>query len=141
MPGAEFRDDPTITDDTELWRCVYPEFVIYDDKRRRWRPTSQAFTDNSNGDPMSAFIAAECGGPDALLAELPGFFIVRLTAGVARACGQIVARDPEHGGPGHVVIVGDKRQKVDYQGKRRRAREALALAAEEWVVPPSNADR
>jgi hypothetical protein len=137
MPDGGFSDDPSIPDDTEIWRCVHPEHIIFDEKRNRQRPTSSAFTDNSNGDPMSAFIAAECGGVDALLRGLPGFYIVRLTAEALRACGQIVARDPEGGGPGHVVIVGDKRRKVDYEGKRVRAREVLALNSE-WVVAPPN---
>jgi hypothetical protein len=139
MPEAGFTDDPSIGDETELWRCIPPLQYDFDHNRARWRPSSIAFRDNSNGDPMSAFIAAECGGVEALQALLPEYLIVRFTAVLARQqCGQVVARDPEHGPAGHVVIVGNKRQKVDYNGKRTMVCQVLAYECE-WVVPPPEA--
>lgn len=136
MTYPDLRDDPSISDETVLWRCIPEEQVVPDEMRGRLRPTSAAFIDNRDGEPMSVYIASECEGEEHVRPALPGtVYITAFTTGLARACGQGVVRDPASGGPGHAVVVGDKNLKVDYEGKRKRTREVLALASR-WVLGP-----
>lgn len=44
MPNEGYTDDPTISDDAELWRRIHPDWVIFDEKRERWRLSSGSFT-------------------------------------------------------------------------------------------------
>ena len=127
MTGGEYRDDPTISDDAELWRRIPPNYICYDENRRVWRPESWAFSDDEDGDPMSAFIGAECGGVDVLLRGLDDYGIAAITAGFARERGQIIYRRPDAPEPGHVFVHGPK---------TRSAMRAFARSCR-WVhLPP-----
>ena len=94
------------------------------------RPASAAFDDSSDGSPMSVVLeskAIELGrGPNDVLLGHAGFGLVRFQAGIARACGQGIARDPTPDEPAHAVVFGKKPKSV-----QRKIR-----SASEWVVLP-----
>ena len=112
MADREYRDDPSIADGTELWRRIPPLYICYDENRGVWRPESWAFSDDEDGDPMSAFIAAECGGVDVLLQGHADYGVAAFTAGFAREKGQVIYRRPDAPEPGHVFVQGPKTRGV-----------------------------
>ena len=120
-------DDPSIPDDAELWRRIPPWHFYFDDKLGRVRPSKAAFEDDVDGSPMSVILAAEAGPPELALVGHSGVALATGTAGLVRACGQRVARDPTPDEPAHAVVIGRKTDSI----KRRLAREAR------WVVLPS----
>lgn len=126
--STAYTDDPTIPDDADLWRRIHPTHIIFDDNQGRVRPTSQAFTDSSNGSPMSVVIATECGGPDRVLAGYERYGLASFKARVARESGLGIVRDPLPDQPAHALVFGPKSKKVQSQ---------LAKATE-WVVLPPN---
>lgn len=136
MTYPDLHNDPSIPDETLLRRCIPAIQVVPDPNSGRVRPSGAAFTDNGNGDPMSAYIASECEGEERVRSTLPGLiYIASFTAGLARSCGQGVVRDPANGGPGHVVVVGNKKFEVNHEGKQLQARQVMAVVSC-WVVGP-----
>lgn len=125
MTDAAFRDDPTIADETELWRRIPPWHVHHDERLGRLRPASAAFDDDID-DPMSVAIADEAAGPDAVPAGHESFALAAITVGLARDCGLGVMRDPLPDNPAHAVVFGRKTGAV----MRRLARGAT------WIVLP-----
>ena len=119
-------DDPSISDDAELWRRIPPWHFYRDEKLGRVRPSKAAFEDDGDGSPMSVVLAADAGAPGSALAGHAGFALAAITAGLARSCGQGVVRDPTPDEPAHAVVIGRKTDSI----KRRFAREAR------WVVLP-----
>lgn len=130
----EYHDDDTIHDETLLLRRVpsrHNIYIIWDDNRKRWRPSSASFEDHPDGSPMSVVLAdtlAELERPltSALEGHERGFALASITAGLARANDQVVVRDPLPEEPAHGLVVGQKTKK--------RCRE-LAKSAD-WIVPP-----
>lgn len=125
-----YQDDLTISDDTTLWRRIPPAWVVYDENQGRSRPSSQAFQDDRNEEPMSVYLADECDGHDEALAGHEGFFLVSVTAEQVRSLGQGIARDPLPDAPSHCLVFGKKTKKV---------RSSLAKRAD-WVVAPHHAN-
>jgi hypothetical protein len=130
MP-RDYRDDLTIPAGSMLWRRIPPEWVIHDENLGRKRPSSQAFQDDRDGNPMSVFLAdlmVELGrGPEEALAGHEGYALVSFSVGLARECNQGVAREPTLTEPAHAVVFGKKTGSV----RNRFAREC------DWVVPPA----
>lgn len=118
-PTITLADDPTIPDDAVLWRRIKGTQWVLDRLRAIRRPSSSLFGDHPNGSPMSAALAAELAGPEALLESYEGFGVVAFTAGFARhQCGQAIVRAPLPGQPWHVHVVGKKtgpRKKLFYE--------------------------
>ena len=86
-------DDPTISDDADLWRRIHPNWWVQERKTGRWRVSSQAFKDSSDNTPMSVILAAPGRDPMSALATFPDHglasFKARCTpqlAGVLPAC-------------------------------------------------------
>lgn len=130
MPDIDYKDDPTISDDADLWRRIPPRHIVLDENIGDIRPSSAAFENDLDGAPMSAYLAEECIDPQIALASHEGFGLVAITAGLARECNQLIVRQPVPGPPGHVVIVGAKTDSV----RKKFAR----AAAKRWVLrPPS----
>lgn len=128
MSDTGYTDDPTILDDAELWRRIPPWHVVSDENIGDIRPSSAAFEDDPNGEPMSAYLADECKDPHIALADHESFGLVAITAGLARECKQIIVRQPAVGPPGHVVLIGKKTDSV----RKKFARAAASC----WVVRP-----
>ncbi len=64
--------------------------------------------------------------PGTVLTGHEGYALATFTAGLARACGQGVARDPTTKEPAHALVFGPKPKSV----QRRLAKESV------WLVPP-----
>ena len=128
MAEPQPRDDTSIPDTADLWRRIppVPSYTLLDQNTGRQRPTSLAFTDGKNGEPMSVFIAAEAGDPSMILHGNENYGLVAIKAGVVRACNQMIVRDPLPDAPWHAVVIGNKSHAV---------RSQLAKAAESVQLP------
>ncbi len=108
------QDDPTILDGDPLWRRIAPRQFILDQNLDRWRPSSAAFSNSSDGSGMSVVLgrdAQEAGrSPTSILRSQLEFGVVSLQAGICRRLRQIVARDPQEYEPHHAVVEGHKPQ-------------------------------
>ena len=51
----DFPDDPAVKDDAALLRRIPPMHFYFDAKIKRMRPSSAAFEDDADGDPMSVY--------------------------------------------------------------------------------------
>lgn len=131
MGSSGYSDDVSISNDTQLWRRVAPQHIVPDENTGRRRPSSAAFGDHPNGSPMSVMIGdtvMQSGrGPNDVLVGYPGYGLASFTAGLARTCGQGVARDPTPNEPAHAVVFGEKPRPV---------RKRLAQGCE-WVILPA----
>jgi hypothetical protein len=127
---SEIEDDPSIADGTDLWRRIHPEWIVQDESGRI-RPSSQAFTNDPRGDPMSVYLEPQVRGTGRtakdILEPYPGYSLASITAGLARANKQGVKPDPLPEEPAHGVVVGRKTGAV---------RRAFAKGAS-WVVAPA----
>lgn len=128
MTNDAHSDDPTISDEAELWRRIPPWHFVRDENTQRVRPSSAAFDDHPDGSPMSVLIAEEAGAPNPVLANYEGFALASITAGLARMCKQGVARDPTPNEPAHALLFGKKSNSV---------RKQLAKQSH-WVIAPPN---
>jgi hypothetical protein len=130
MADAAYRDDPSIPDDTALWRRIPPCWWIQDENLGRLRPTSAAFDDHRNGTPMSVLIEdvvlSTGRGPNDVLASFEGYAMASISAGIARGCSLGVMREPLPEEPAHAVVFGKKTKRV----------RAILAANCEWVVDP-----
>lgn len=127
MTVPQYNDDSEILNKDELWRGIHPDHLVTDQKTGLLKISSAAFKDHPNSSPMSVVLAKECRGPGSVLEHFEkGYTLASITAGLARKCGQIVAREPLPHELAHAVVVGEKRKEI----RRRFAKEA------QWVVPP-----
>jgi hypothetical protein len=124
-------DDKTIADDESLLRRVPPVpdyYWIYDRRAGRARPSSAAFKDREMSVFLLSLLEADGRPAEDALQEHHSFFLVSITAGLARQCGQAVCKDPEPD-PAHGLVVGEKKKAV----LSRFARAAV------WVIGPAGA--
>jgi hypothetical protein len=131
MADAGYADDITIPNEAELWRRVSPRHFVNDENLGIVRPSSAAFDDHPNGSPMSVYLAEvliQMGrGPDTVLVGHNNFALAAITAGLARECGQGVARDPLPEEPPHALVFGQKTKPVSRK---------FALGSRWVVLPP-----
>lgn len=133
MPERSYVDDPTITKDAALWRRVSPQQVILDKNIGRLRPSSAAFSNSTDGTPMSILfgeiVKATGRKPETILAEYPTFSLTSITAALARQHNQAVLKDTfgdEPSEPAHGYVAGKKTKGV---------KKAFSLNAT-WVIAP-----
>jgi hypothetical protein len=132
-----YANDPTIIDDTDLFRRIPPWHVYYDKNLSRWRPSSAAFEDDADGDPMSAYLSSvlanEKRDPSTVLAGHEGYSLASITAGLARTNSQTVHPCPEPDENSHSAVCGDKGKNKKSAPKRQFASNAA------WFVlkPPA----
>ena len=134
MPSAVYNDDPTIPNDAHLWRRIPKHHFVYDENIDEWRPSSAAFEDDTDGSPMSVFLATilQERGEDAnaILVGHEDFAVASITAGLARSRSQMIVRDPLPESPAHALVVGNK----TYSVRKEFAKKC------EWVVPATPSD-
>jgi hypothetical protein len=94
------QDDLTISEDALLWRAVHRLQIC---KEEDGSERAQKWAFESEGNEVSAWIAAEADLGQ-LKARFPDSRIAEFTAGQARECRNIVARDPVEGDASHVVV-------------------------------------
>lgn len=123
-------DDPTIADDTMLYRRVPPIHVVADQNLGGMRLSSAAFADDKDGDPMSVALGdtlASLGrAPSTVLDGHAGFGLVEFPAGAARKQQQAICRTPVDEEPAHGSVAGPKPRRV-----KRAIRDSSA-----WTVFP-----
>ena len=135
MEKGPLSDDLSILDDAELWRRIPPAQIITDHNHPAGpvrRPSTGAFDNSSDEEAMSVLLAAMVLGagrtPQDTLVTFSGFGLVAFTAGLVRAHGQIVVRDPEPQEPADAVVIGHKSKTL----KKTLARTSR------WVVLPDD---
>jgi hypothetical protein len=128
--SEKYPDDPSITDGGELLRRIPEWHWFYDSNLKQMRPSSAAFEDDQDGDPMSVYrrnvIEAEGDDVRRVLAGHRRFALAALTAGQFRSRSQTVFADPLPEEASHAKVCGPKTRSV------RRWFAANAI----WVVPP-----
>jgi hypothetical protein len=125
-----FPDDATIDNGVELLRRIPPGHFHFDDNLGRWRPSSAAFEDDDDGDPMSVYrrdiIEVDCGTTRRIMVGHEGYALASLTAGQIRSKEQTVHPDPLSSEPSHTQICGSKPKKIC----RWFAKQST------WAIPP-----
>lgn len=118
-------DDLTIPGDAVLWRRV-PDLHFVGQADGTIRPSSAAFDDDPDGDPMSTVLARPGRDPFPVLLGNDRWALAGVAVALVRELGWAVERRPTPEEPDHVVVIGNKTH-----GKRKRvARECS------WVIPP-----
>jgi hypothetical protein len=135
-----FPDDPSVPNDTSLFRRIPPWHHVFDENLNRWRPSSAAFQDDGDADPMSVYLSsvltAEQRDPSTVLAGHVGYSLASISAGLARSKDQTVHPDPLPAESSHAVVCGEKGT-----NRKNAPRKAFALQAV-WIVlnpPPAPA--
>ena len=126
---AEWQDDPSVQDRTNLYRRVRRDRVFWDDSRECWRPSSVVFQNFEMSVALGDTLEADGREPVDVLTPYPDEFLVLLEAGFVRGHDQIVAREPRHDEPAHGLVVGDK--------ERPASRRKKFAQSAEWAVPPT----
>ncbi len=125
-----FPDDPTILDAVELLRRIPPWHFVWDENEGLHRPSSAAFEDDRDGDPMSVYrsdvIEEEGDDPKRVMKGHSRFGLVSLAAGFVRKKRQTVNPDPLASESSHAKVCGPK---------TRATRGSFARRCE-WVIPP-----
>lgn len=135
--SENFPDDPSIEDGASLFRRIPPCHCIFDKNENRWRPSSAAFEDSDDGDPMSVYLSIvllrENREPSVVLAGHEGYSLASITAGLARMHNQTVHPDPLPEESSHAVVCGDKGKNKKSAPRKQFAKEAA------WIVldPPA----
>lgn len=127
-----YVDDKAIANSDPLWRRIPPTHWIYDDGLQRARPSSDAFRDDDDGDPMSVYWEKHPEPPTeaAVLAGHEAYKIAALMAGSARELGLGVFPDATLDDlPSHCKVFGEKR--------RGRVDKKLAKSCY-WIVSPTD---
>ena len=127
---ARFPDDPRIADEVPLLRRIPPWHFVCDDNDGSYRPSSAAFEDDDDGDPMSVYrqdvIQAEGGKSERVMLGHEGFGLVAITAGTTREKQQTAHPDPLPEESSHTKICGPKTK-----GTRK-----FFTRRSEWIIPP-----
>ena len=131
MPASS--DDPTIPDDSFVYRRIRPGEHKYDNREKRVIPNSGNFSDHPQKGPVSVDLGCEMearGEPEtAALKGHEGYHLVKIPVCAVRELGLGVMRTPDEGNPCHGEIAGHKSKAT----MRKLARKAT------WVVPPTGA--
>ena len=123
-------DDQTAGGEVDLLRRIPPMHFYFDHRLGRARPSSAAFEDDSDGDPMSVYrdeiIASEGGTVERVMVGHEGFGLVALAAYQFRARQQTVFSDPLAAESSHSKVCGP----TTASNRRWFAKQA------EWTIPP-----
>ena len=107
-------DDPSVLDDHELWRRVPAFWVVYDDNRKQYRPTSAAFQNSTGFNGMSVVLGTDHGDPEGAVSS-PNHSthsLASVSARFARGCSQTLSRAPEPDEPHHGHVAGAKTRSI-----------------------------
>lgn len=128
--AKKFPDDPSVRDHIRPLRRVPPYHFHFDENLGCLRPSSAAFEDDKDGDPMSVYredvIQREGDDLARVLKGHDGYGLVALTAGQVRSKNQTVFPDPLPEESSHARLCGPKPKST----RRWFAQQA------KWVVLP-----
>lgn len=136
--GRIWVDDATIDDEETILRRVPPWQIVWDDNLQTSRPSSAAFDDDSEGDPMSVYLARVLDQMGLTAAHTldgheAGFAVAALSVGAVRGEQQVVLRDPEPGPPTHTC---DPAHGLVAGKKATKRRQRIGKTAS-WAVAPA----
>lgn len=115
--------DIEVSDEDILFRRIHPDQVIHDKNTGELRPSSGAFKDHEMSVDIESKLAVYGLDWNFTLRNHPGYSLVRLTAGTARSCGQMVTYLPLSDNPAHGTVTGRKTQGTAN----------ILMKASEWV--------
>jgi hypothetical protein len=118
-------DDLSIPGAAVLWRRVPPHHFV-PDAGGTIRPSSAAFENDPDGDPMSTVLATPGRDPFPVLLGNDSWALVAIPVTLVRELGWVLSRQPTQDEPDHVVVFGNKTL-----GRRRRVARACT-----WVIAP-----
>lgn len=118
-------DDLSIPADAVLWRRVPVQHFVQE-ADGTIRPSSAAFDDDPDGDPMSTVLARPDRDPFPVLLGNDAWALAGVSVALVRELGWGVERRPTLEEPDHVVVIGNKTH-----SKRKRVARACS-----WVIPP-----
>jgi len=128
--AKNFPDDPAIAHGEALLRRVPPKHFYLDQNLGRWRPSSAAFEDDDDGDPMSVYrrgiIEAEGCSIHRVMQGHENYALASLTTGQIRSKDQTVHADALPEESSHTQVCGAKPKSTC----RWFAKQA------EWAIPP-----
>ena len=128
--ATNFPNDQSVGDEIVLLRRIPPMHFYYDHRLQRCRPSSAAFEDDRDGDPMSVYrndvIASEGGDVERVMVGHESFAMVGLDAGQFRSRQQTIFPDPLPEESSHTKVCGPKTA----SNRRWFAKQA------EWIVSP-----
>ena len=123
-------DDPTVPDESFVYRRIRPGEHKYDNREQRVMPNSGNFCDHPQKGPVSVDLGCEMearGKPEAVVLKgHEGYHLVKIPVRVVRELGLGVVRTPDDDNPCHGEIRGRKTKSI----MKKLARKAT------WVVPP-----
>jgi hypothetical protein len=144
VPSINYVDASELDNQQTLWRRILPDQWVIDKNSGsvKTRPSSAAFENCKDGDPMSSFWEElhRSKGLDEkhVLYKHAGCFVAAFNAGLARNLKQVIhldpienQDDPGDNHPAHVLVVGDKPKKAFGRN--------VAKACT-WVAEPTQAD-
>lgn len=127
MSPTAWVDDPTIGDDTILWRRINPADIVVEPATGTVRASTGAYRTAE----MSVHIASKTT-VEPVLANYPGFRLTGFTAGSARRAGCIVVRDPLPEDSSHALVC----QPDDHTRSLSKKQAKAIRDAADWIVGP-----
>ena len=128
--AENFPDDSELRDTVQLLRRIPPWHFFFDENLGRVRPSSAAFEDDKDGDPMSVYrrnvIDREAADVRRVLKGNEGYALASLRAEAFRSKSQTVFPNPLPEESSHANVCGSKTD-----GNRRWFAKQAA-----WAVPP-----
>jgi hypothetical protein len=101
--------DAPVADQTDLFRRIHPDSVVWDSIDGRYRPSSGAFRKKARVSVQIEDALTDEGlEPGVALSAHPSHSLAAVTAAVVRDEDQTVERTPKPGDPAHGDVVGKK---------------------------------
>jgi hypothetical protein len=124
------EDDPSISDDTALYRRIDPRYhLVWDENRGCRRVTSGALSGLEMSVALGDALVELGRSPETLLDRYPDQYLITFPARAARERGQAVRRDPVDDEHAHGLVIG----------KKNLSCRRTLLQAARWVVAPPEA--
>lgn len=113
----KYKDDPSIPDQSDLYRRVHPSQAVFDEKIGEHRPSSAAFKDHPNGSPMSVNLLCVMQDLNVdpvsyTLSDFPNYYLAIIECGFTRSLNQAIAHEPLQDNHAHGVVFGEKPKKL-----------------------------
>lgn len=127
MPIEEIIDDDTVPHSATLWRRIFPEDIYFDSNINRRRATSGSLRDVEGAVSVDLAMLTTL---DEAKARGPGMAIAEFTAGVVRAVGCKVVKDPQPDNPAHTLIYGKHKNGGPTQGQVKKIAEKSEIISD-----------
>ena len=134
MADPSQEDDPSIPNESYVYRRIPPGEINQDPELKRWRPKSGYFNDHPQNGPLSVDLGVVMREnnekEDAALRGLDDYLLIKLKVDFVRKLGLGVVRDRDEENPAHGLIKGKKTNST----LKKLAKHAI------WVITPPGLD-